>query len=101
MRRDMVPHRGVMILVFGILALAVFFPSICCGFMTLGGLGFGITAWVLGSGDLRAMKEHRMDPDGMGMTRAGWICGIIATVANALMLFAQTVLVVFSIVSDR
>jgi hypothetical protein len=100
MRRDMLPHRGTLVLVFGILSLVVFFPSLCCGFLTLGGLGFGITAWVLGRGDLLAMQRHEMDPDGMGITRAGWVCGLIGTIASSLMLLVQVAFVVLSILSD-
>ena len=40
----MQPHRGTMILVFGILGLVI------C-------VIFGIVAWVMGNGDLKAM-EH-------------------------------------------
>lgn len=59
------PHRGVMILVFGILGL------VCC-------VIFGIIAWVMGNGDLREMDAGRMDPSGRGLTQAGKICGIIS-----------------------
>ena len=58
-----------MILVFGILGLVI------C-------VIFGIVAWVMGSGDLRAMAEGRMDPTGEGLTKAGKICGIISVVLN-------------------
>ncbi len=61
------PHRGVMILVFGILGLVI------C-------VIFGIVAWVMGGGDLRAMAEGRMDPTGEGLTKAGKICGMISVV---------------------
>lgn len=59
------PHRGVMILVFGILGL------VCCFI-------FGIVAWVMGNGDMREMDAGRMDPSGRGLTQAGKICGIIS-----------------------
>jgi len=59
------PHRGVMILVFGILGL------VCCFI-------FGIIAWVMGNGDLREMDAGRMDPSGRGLTQAGKICGIVS-----------------------
>ncbi len=58
------PHRGVLILVFGILGL------VCC-------VIFGIIAWVMGSADLREMDAGRMDPSGRGLTQAGKICGIV------------------------
>lgn len=68
--QPMRPHRGVMILVFGILGL------VCC-------IVFGIVAWVMGNGDLKEMDAGRMDPSGRGLTQAGKICGIVS-VALAL-----------------
>ena len=67
----MQPHRGVLILVLGILGL-VFCPII------------GIFAWVMGSGDLNEMDAGRMDPEGKTLTQAGKICGIIAVVLMLL-----------------
>lgn len=63
----MKPHRGVLVLVFGILGLVVCFP-------------FGIAAWVMGSGDLKQMAAGAMDPEGRSLTNAGRICGMIATI---------------------
>jgi len=62
----MPPHRGVTILVFGILGLVV------CQL-------FGIAAWRMGDADLEDMANGRMDPTGRHMTKAGRICGIVAT----------------------
>ncbi len=67
----MQPHRGTMILVFGILGLLVCFP-------------FGIVAWVMGNTDLKAMDAGAMDPEGRGTTQAGKIIGIVATILNVL-----------------
>ncbi len=61
------PHRGVVVLVLGILGLVV--CPIC-----------GIIAWVMGKGDLPEMEAGRMDPSGMGLTKAGKICGMIAVI---------------------
>lgn len=74
------PHRGVMILVFGILGLLL------C-------VIFGIVAWVMGNSDLRLMEQGQMDPSGEGMTRAGKILGIIG-VALTIVGLAIWVLVV-------
>jgi len=72
------PHRGTMILIFGILGL------ICCGL-------FAIAAAIMGTNDLKEMSAGRMDRSGEGMTRVGqilgfvgiglWIIGVIARVA--------------------
>jgi hypothetical protein len=69
-RRDCEPHRGVLILVLGIISLM---------FAGLLGLPLGIIAWVMGQRDLKRMAERTMDPEGRGLTLAGWICGIIGT----------------------
>ncbi len=66
-RLDAEPHRGGMILTFGILSFVI------CGPI------FGPMAWIMGSGDLRKMREGTMDSEGEGLTKAGMICGIIAT----------------------
>ncbi|MDP1831220.1 MAG: hypothetical protein Q8K67_04100 [Geothrix sp.] len=57
-------HRGVMLLIFGILSI------ICCFI-------FGIVSWVMASSDLKAMADGQMDPSGEGLTKAGKILGII------------------------
>jgi predicted Zn finger-like uncharacterized protein len=66
---DFVPHRGGLILAFGIIGL-------------VSGLGFifGPIAWFMGNADLREISEGRMDPEGEGMTQAGRIMGMIATI---------------------
>jgi len=49
---------------------------------------FGIIGWVMGQTDLRKMKNNQMDPDGQGMTKAGWVCSILGTLVNgAIILF--------------
>lgn len=61
------PHRGGMILAFGIIGLVAFAP-------------LGIIAWIMGNSDLREIREGRMDPEGESMTNVGRILGIIATI---------------------
>ncbi|MFA5191591.1 MAG: DUF4190 domain-containing protein [Verrucomicrobiia bacterium] len=63
----MKPHRGTLILVFGILSLVFCAP-------------LGIAAWIMGNGDLKQMDAGTMDPSGRSNTNAGRICGIIGTV---------------------
>jgi hypothetical protein len=71
-RRDLEPHRGTLVLVFGILSICV--PCVS--------LILGPIAWIMGSSDLRAMRLGRMDPSGEGSTKAGYICGIVGTVLH-------------------
>jgi predicted Zn finger-like uncharacterized protein len=66
-RARLQPHRGTMILVFGILSL------VACSI-------FGPIAWVMGSNDLAEMRAGRMDPEGRSTTEAGRICGMIASI---------------------
>lgn len=61
------PHRGTMILVFGILSLVLFLVgSLCCFPLPLVGLIMGIVAWVLAVPDLKEMDAGIMDPTGRG-----------------------------------
>jgi len=59
-------HRGVAVLVLGILGINVF--------------PIGIAAWIMGRQDLTEMDAGRMDPAGRGLTSAGATCGIISVV---------------------
>lgn len=72
-RGNYTPHRGGMILAFGLIALI--------GGMVAGvPVVFGIIAWIMGNADLEEMRQGRMDPEGEGMTQAGRIMGMIATI---------------------
>jgi hypothetical protein len=61
------PHRGVLILVFGILGITV------CGI-------FAPVAWIMGNSDLNEIRAGRMDPSGEQLTNIGRILGIIGTI---------------------
>ena len=65
--QSVAPHRGVLILVLGILGI------VCC-FIT------GIIAWVMGNNDLREIDAGKMDPTGRGLTQAGKICGMVGVI---------------------
>ncbi len=67
------PHRGGLILALGILGWAL-----CAVFAPF--------AWGMGSGDLKAMRSGQMDPEGMGLTQAGMILGMIQTILLLLCL---------------
>jgi len=68
----MKPHRGVLILVLGILSF------VFCGIFT------AIPAWIMGSADLKEIDAGTMDPAGRGMTSAGRILGMINTLLHIL-----------------
>ncbi|MBT8485698.1 MAG: DUF4190 domain-containing protein [Phycisphaerales bacterium] len=78
------PHRGAMILVFGILGLLL------C-------VIFGIVAWVMGNGDLRAMQAGEMDPTGEGLVKAGKICGMISVILNLIAVVIWILIVIVGI----
>ena len=65
------PHRGALILTFGILSIVCCFP-------------FGIAAWIMGNNDMQQIEAGMMDPSGKGITNAGKICGIIGTILGIL-----------------
>lgn len=67
----MQPHRGTTVLVLGILSIVV--CPIC-----------GIFAWIMGNKDLAAIAAGQMDPEGLGNTKAGRICGIIGTILGII-----------------
>ena len=65
------PHRGAMILTFGIIGVACCFP-------------FGIAAWVMGHADIKLIDSGEMDPTGRSMTNGGKICGIISVILTVI-----------------
>jgi hypothetical protein len=87
-RRDrLAPHRGGMILAFGILAI-----------IGIGAIVFGPLAWFLGNADLAEMRAGRMDPSGEGQTNTGRILGMIATLLIVVTLVAICGLVIFLLI---
>jgi uncharacterized protein YbaR (Trm112 family) len=85
---DYAPHRGGLVMALGLVALVGGF-AMCVPVIV------GPIAWILGTIDLRAMREGRMDPSGEGMTRNGQICGIIST----LLLLLGGLFVIFAIMA--
>lgn len=84
--RHLRPHRGGMILTFGILSLTM---GIC-------GLIFGPMAWAMGSSDLREIRAGRMDRSGQGITQAGMICGMITSIIFIIIFLAIVPLLICS-----
>lgn len=78
-RRDAEPDRGAIVLSLGIISLACL--MVWCAPV---GVLLGLAAWIMGQSDLRKMKSGLMDVNGRGMTRGGWICGILGVVLNGL-----------------
>ena len=76
-------HRGVFILVLGIMSL------ICCH-------PLGIAPWVMANEDLARMDRGQMDSSGRGLTQTGKVCSIIALGLIALRI-VQFVLVLVEI----
>jgi len=68
-RRPLKPHRGGMILAFGILGL------VCCPI-------FAILAWVFGQNDLKEIDQGIMDPTGRDLTNIGKILGIVGVILS-------------------
>jgi hypothetical protein len=64
LNQSLKPHRGTLVLVFGILGL------FACGI-------FSVLAWIFGNQDLKNMQEGLMDTSGMSITKAGKVMGII------------------------
>jgi hypothetical protein len=91
-----------MVMAFGIISVVCVFVAggAWVGFAPVGGAGnllglvFGILGWVMGGKDLAEIKAHRMDPDGRGMTQAGYIMGIIGTILHALGLLCRCIMLI-------
>lgn len=82
----MQPHRGTTILVLGILGLVV--CPIC-----------GIIAWIMGNGDMKKIEAGLMDPEGLSQTKAGKICGIIATILAIVVTVIYAIVIIFALVA--
>ncbi|MFL5342904.1 MAG: hypothetical protein ACJ8F7_22445 [Gemmataceae bacterium] len=61
----MKPHRGTMILIFGILSFVV------CPI-------FGAVAWIMGNNDMKEIRAGTMDPEGEQLTNIGRILGMVS-----------------------
>jgi hypothetical protein len=93
--------RSGMVLTFGIIGLVLAFLSLCCLPFGIAGFGLGLTATILGRTDLNAIRRGARDPNGEGMTRGGFICGLIGTILAGLFLLVHCGFAVFSIVNGK
>jgi len=77
-RSYIAPHRGTNILVLGILSVT------CCTLC-------GPFAWIMGSKDMKAIREGYMDPSGKTQTQVGMILGIIGTILGGCSIVVQVI----------
>lgn len=80
-------HRGVLILILGILSFVL------CGVFT------AIPAWIMGNGDLKEMAAGTMDQTGRGLTNAGRILGMIATILTIISVVVFAIFAVLGILN--
>jgi uncharacterized Zn finger protein (UPF0148 family) len=83
------PHRGLTVLVLGILGLALW--SIGIGVIP------AVIAWAMGNKDLRDMKRGDMDFAGKDMTEAGRLCAIIAAILAGCLIALWAAVVLLSL----
>lgn len=65
------PHRGALILIFGLIGLLACQP-------------FSIAAWLMGGSDMKKIRAGQMDPAGESLTQVGYILGIIGSIIFAI-----------------
>lgn len=82
----MKPHRGTLILVFGILSFVI------CPL-------FGIAAWIMGNGDLKLIAAGEMDPAGKDNTKIGKILGMISVALWVIISVISAVITILSIMA--
>lgn len=96
------PHRGGLVMAFGIISVVLFMSSIGAAVavgafaspLSIVGLVLGILAWIWGGADIAKMRAGAMDERGLGNTQAGYYCGIVGTILNALGLLCGCLLMV-------
>jgi len=97
-RRDSEPHRGGVVLTLGIVSLVCLMGFCVYGITCAVGLVLGVIGWWMGQADLAKMKAGSMDPEGHSTTQAGWICSIIGTFLNLLVVLGCGAIVAFAII---
>lgn len=79
----MAPHRGGLILAFGL----------------LGWFLCPVIAWVMGRDDLRRIQNGQMDPNGRGLTQAGTILGMVQCIIFCVVLCGWMLIVIGAVVA--
>jgi hypothetical protein len=88
--RYLLPHRGSLILVLGILSIPFAF------FGAVPGFAMGVAAWMMAAHDLREMRDGYVDQLGHGETTAGLICGIFGSIVGGVFLLGILLYVLFA-----
>ena len=85
------PHRGVLILVLGILGLMM-----SCGVLS-------IIAWIMGKRDLGLIQRGYMDKEGEALTKVGYILGIVGTILFMIVLLfiAAYIVIVAAVIASK
>jgi len=93
-KKMMAPHRGVTVLILGIISI------LCCWtpFLSFGACACGYFAYQMGSYDLSEMQSGRMDPSGKGITQVGRIMGIVGAILSMLGVLASMCYLVGSLI---
>jgi hypothetical protein len=91
-QRMMTPHRGVLILIVGIISL------ICTPSLVLG-LGCGAWAYQMGTNDLNEMVSDRMDKSGAMLTQTGRFMGIIGACLSVFGLVLSIAMCIVSVMT--
>lgn len=87
------PHRGTLVLVLGIFSL------VCCAICGPVSMVCGPLAWIIGAGDLKAIRSGHMDPAGESQTRAGMVMGIISSVLIVLVVGGYALLILIAMLA--
>lgn len=105
LRMDCEPERGGLVLTLGILSLLFSTLPYCMGglgvLVAWAGIPLGITAWVMGQGDLRKMRQGVMDPRGQSNTSAGRTMGIIGVCLSAFCTVTVGAITLFAIFAHK
>lgn len=97
-------HRGILLLVLAIAGLAGDVALLLTLLAPFGLIGLGAilpaaAAWIIGQGDLKAMRQGAMDDSGRKMTRVAMWLGLAGALLYFVVLLALVVLLVLLVLS--